>query len=256
VTSEPDTTPLTDPERVRGVREAASIAKVALDYADELIAPGVTGDEIDAKIHEFLVGMGAYPAPLNYMGFPKSICFSVNEVVVHGIPDSRPLEDGDIVKIDVSCYTENGFFGDNCRSYLVGEVDEAGRKLVQRTRQMLWKAVAECGPGRELRAIGDVVSAECAKYGYDTVRQFCGHGIGAGFHMDPLIHHYAGGWNAQNNRVMTPGMCFTIEPMITEGSQENITLDDGWTIVTTDGGRAAQFEHTVLITETGAQVLT
>lgn len=238
------------------MREAASIAKVALDYADTLVAPGVTGDEIDAKIHDFLVSMDAYPAPLNYMGFPKSICFSVNEVIVHGIPDSSPLQDGDIVSIDVSCYTREGFFGDNCRTYMVGDVDESGKLLVQRTRQMLWKAVAECGPGMQLSAIGNVISEECDKYGYDTVRQFCGHGVGAGFHMDPLIHHWSGGWNSSNDRIMTPGMCFTIEPMITEGSQENITLDDGWTIVTTDQSRSAQFEHMVLITETGAQVIT
>eukprot|EP00501_MAST-03F_sp_TOSAG23-6_P002072 GSMAST32.ASY1.ANO1.2163.1 assembled CDS len=245
VTSLPDDSPLLSYEQLRGIREAAGIVKVALDKVDGLIRPGITGDEIDREIHDFLVSNHVYPAPLNYMGFPKSLCLSPNEIIVHGIPDSRPLEDGDI-----------GYFGDSCRTYLVGDVDEAGKKLVQRSRQMLWKAIAACGPGVEFSVIGDIIDSECGKYGYGTVQQFCGHGVGKGFHMSPLIHHWAGGWNERNKEIMKPGQCFTIEPMITEGSQENLQLDDGWSIVTVDQSRSSQFEHMVLITETGVQVLT
>lgn len=203
--------------------------------------------------------MKAYPAPLGYMGFPKSCCVSVNDVICHGIPDVKALESGDIVSIDISLYDASGYFGDSCRTWIVGgeeAIDEAGRDLVTRSREIMMDAIDVCGPGVPFERVGDVIETKCETYGYESVRKFCGHSIGRSLHMTPLVLHYRDGYGFGSSPIMEPGMTFTVEPMICEGSEENETLSDGWTIVTADGRRASQFEHIVLITDDGYDILT
>ena len=245
---------LHDENTIPLMRAAGQLASAALDKACSLAAPGVTADEIDAQVHDAIVAWGAYPAPLNYRGFPKSICASVNDVICHGIPDTTPLQAGDVVSFDVSVYL-NGVFGDNCATVCVGDddtIDEGARVLVRAAEEALDAAVAVCGPGACLTEVGAACHAVADRYECSTVRKYCGHGIGDQFHMLPLVQHFRN----RDRLELTPGMIFTIEPMLTEGSHSSRTWSDGWTVLTTDGGRAAQFEHMVHITEHGADVLT
>jgi len=244
-----------DAKGVEAMREAADLTRRALDFAGTLLDVGVSKDDVDREIHHFIVDNGAYPAPLNYRGFPKSSCISVNDVVCHGIPDMVDLCDGDIVSIDISLYTERGYFGDSCRTWGVGNMDDDGKRLIDVSKQITLDACAVCGPGVPFTAIGASISENCAAHGFDSVRRYCGHSIGQSLHMPPMVHHYRGG-NSIFDPVMGPGMTFTVEPMITEGSEANELLSDGWTVVTKDGMRASQFEHIVLITEDGYEILT
>ena len=242
-----------DAETIERMRVASRIAAQAMEAAAAVIAPGVTTDEIDRVGHEFLLDHGAYPSTLGYRGFPKSLCTSVNEVVCHGIPDSRRLEDGDIVNIDITAFI-GGVHGDTDATYLCGDVDEESRLLVERTREAMMRGIKAALPGREINVVGRVIESYARRFGYGVVRDFTGHGIGTEFHSGLIVPHYdaAPGYNT----VIEPGMTFTIEPMLNLGTHEWEMWDDDWTVVTKDRKRSAQFEHTILITESGNEILT
>ncbi|KAI8388707.1 MetAP 1 [Radiomyces spectabilis] len=237
---------------IKHMREACRITREVLEIAAKAVRVGITTDEIDRIVHEATIERGAYPSPLNYNYFPKSCCTSLNEVICHGIPDQRPLEDGDIINIDISCF-KNGFHGDANGTYLVGNVDDRGRELVQVTRECLEKAIAAVKPGVRYRDFGKIIEDHATKHGFSVVRAFCGHGINELFHTTPNVPHYA---NNKAIGIIKPGHCFTIEPMICEGVWQDHLWPDGWTATTRDGKRSAQFEHTLLVTETGVEILT
>ena len=241
-----------DAETTSRMRVAGRLAALALAEVARHIAPGVTTDELDRVGHEFLVAHGAYPSTLGYRGFPKSLCTSVNEVICHGIPDDTVLDDGDIVNVDITAYI-GGVHGDTDATYLVGDVAEDDRLLVERTREALDRAIRAVRPGRPINVIGRVIESYARRFGYGVVRDFTGHGIGTSFHSGLVIPHYD---DPAATTVMEPGMTFTIEPMLNQGSHEWEMWDDGWTVVTKDGRRSAQFEHTILVTEDGAEILT
>jgi methionyl aminopeptidase len=246
-----------DPEIIERMRVAGRVAAQAMATAAQVIAPGVTTDEIDRVGHEFLLDHGAYPSTLGYRGFPKSLCTSVNEVVCHGIPDDRRLEDGDIVNIDITAFVTIdgvGVHGDTDATYLVGDVDEESRLLVERTHEAMMRAIKAVRPGREINVIGRVIESYAKRFGYGVVRDFTGHGIGTAFHSGLVVPHYDAAPHYAD--VIEPGMTFTIEPMLNLGTHEWEMWDDGWTVVTKDHRRSAQFEHTLLVTETGAEILT
>ncbi|WP_191563423.1 type I methionyl aminopeptidase [Janibacter melonis] len=242
-----------DAETIERMRVAGRLAARAMAAAAEVIAPGVTTDEIDRVGHEYLLDHGAYPSTLGYRGFPKSLCTSVNEVVCHGIPDDRALQDGDVVNIDITAYLD-GVHGDTDATYLVGEVDEESRLLVERTHEAMMRGIRAAVPGRQVNIIGRVIEKYAARFGYGVVRDFTGHGIGSAFHSGLVIPHYdaAPGYDT----VIEPGMTFTVEPMLNLGTHEWTMWEDGWTVATKDLRRSAQFEHTVLITEDGPEILT
>ncbi|GIG39980.1 type I methionyl aminopeptidase [Cellulomonas phragmiteti] len=242
-----------DDESVERVRVAARIAAQALQEVGRHVAPGVTTDELDAIGHEFLLDHGAYPSTLGYRGFPKSLCTSVNEVICHGIPDSTVLQDGDIVNVDITAYT-GGMHGDNNATFLVGDVDEESRLLVERTAEALRRAISAVRPGREINVVGRVIEKFAARFGYGVVRDFTGHGVGPAFHTGLIVPHYDAA--PEYATVIEPGMVFTIEPMLDLGTADWEMWDDGWTVVTADRRRSAQFEHTLLVTDTGAEILT
>lgn len=267
------------PSNYDRMRKAARHARKCLDYACSLAKPGVTTDEIDAAVHEAILEGGAYPSPLNYAGFPKSLCSSINEVICHGIPDARPLQMGDIVSFDVSCFLD-GVHGDNCATVIVGdeqEDDEIGmdwrgvpykngdwksseeeamfrsaRRLIHATRESVSAAIDTVKGGSCLTEVGAAIQDVADAYGYSTNTKYHGHGIGEDFHVAPFVQHYR-----NNNKLeLVPGMIFTIEPMLVEGSGESFEWSDQWTVASKDGGMSAQFEHTVLVTDSGAEILT
>jgi methionyl aminopeptidase len=240
------------PDVIERMRHAGAVAAEILRLGGEAVRPGVTTDEIDAYVHDLYVERGAYPSPLNYNGYPKSVCTSVNEVICHGIPDSRPLEDGDIVNLDVTAYI-GGVHGDTNATFLVGDVDPASRQLVRVTEESTWRGIEAVKPGRPISDIGRAIEDHVKQYRYGVVRAFIGHGIGEQFHTDIQVLHY---YDSRANTIMRPGMTFTIEPMIAMGGWQHRMWDDGWTAVTADGKRTAQFEHTVLVTDDGVDVLT
>ncbi|RYY45561.1 MAG: type I methionyl aminopeptidase [Actinomycetales bacterium] len=241
-----------DADTIARMRVAGRIAAQALDAVEAAIAPGVTTDELDRVGHDFLVAHDAYPSTLGYRGYPKSLCSSVNEVICHGIPDDRPLEDGDIVNIDITAYVD-GVHGDTNKTYLVGDVDEESRLLVERTREATHRAIRAVKPGRQINVIGRVIEAYAARFGYGVVRDFTGHGVGPAFHDGLIVPHYD---EPSADTIIEVGMTFTIEPMLTLGSIEWDLWDDGWTATTQDHSRTAQFEHTLLVTPDGAEILT
>lgn len=223
-----------------------------MDVAARAVAVGVTCEEIDRIVHEACLERDCYPSPLYYYNFPKSCCTSVNEVICHGIPDMRPLEDGDIVNVDISVYHE-GYHGDLNETFTVGTVDQKYKDLIKTTHDSLFEAIKLVKPGTMCRDFGKVISRTVKKAGYSVVRSYCGHGIGELFHCGPNIPHYA-----KNKAVgeLKPGVVFTIEPMINMGCWQDETWPDEWTSVTQDGKRSAQFEHTLLVTEDGCEILT
>jgi methionyl aminopeptidase len=245
-------TEVKDADTVARMRVAGQLAAHAMSTVAEHIAPGITTDELDRIGHEFLCDRGAYPSTLSYRGFPKSLCTSVNEVICHGIPDSTVLQDGDIVNIDITAFI-GGVHGDTNATYLVGEVDEESRRLVERTRESLARAIKSVRPGRPINVIGRVIESYARRFGYGVVRDFTGHGIGTAFHSGLVVPHYD---DPAHDTVMEPGMTFTIEPMLNLGTPEWDMWDDGWTVVTKDRTRSAQFEHTLLVTEDGVEILT
>ena len=237
---------------IERMRVAGRLAAQAMRAAASAIAPGVTTDEVDRVGHDFLVDHGAYPSTLGYKGFPKSLCTSVNECICHGIPDSRELQDGDIVNIDITAYVD-GVHGDTNATYLVGAADNESRQLVERTEESLRRAINAVRPGREVNVIGRVIESYAKRFGYGVVRDFTGHGVHTSFHSGLIIPHYD---DPRFDTVLEPGMTFTIEPMITLGTIDWDMWDDGWTVVTKDRRRTAQFEHTLVVTDTGADILT
>ena len=241
------------PDVIERMRRACAAAAEILTLAGEIVRPGVTTDEIDVFVHDATIERGGYPSPLNYHGYPKSVCTSVNEIICHGIPDSRPLEDGDIVNLDVTAYIE-GVHGDTNATFFVGNVDEESRNLVRVTEECLWHGIEAVKPGRPLSDIGKAIENHAKKHRLGVVRSFIGHGIGEQFHTDVQVLHY---YDERASMIMRPGMTFTIEPMITLGGwQHKMVFDDDWTAATADGKRTAQFEHTVLVTDDGVDVLT
>jgi methionyl aminopeptidase len=245
-------TEVKDAETIARMRVAGRLAAQARELVGQHVVPGVTTDELDRVGHEFLCDHGAYPSTLGYRGFPKSLCSSVNEVVCHGIPDSRVVEDGDIVNIDITAFI-GGVHGDTNATFLAGDVDQESRLLVERTRQALDRAIDAVRPGRRLNVIGRVIETYARRFGYGVVREFTGHGIGTAFHSGLVVPHYD---DPQYADMMLPGMTFTIEPMLNLGTHEWEMWDDGWTVVTRDRRRSAQFEHTLVVTNSGAEVLT
>jgi methionyl aminopeptidase len=247
-----------DADTIERMRIAGQLAAQAMAEVARHIEPWVTTDELDRIGHEFLCDHGAYPSTLGYPGsgrgpaFPKSLCTSVNEVICHGIPDSTVLRAGDIVNIDITAYLD-GVHGDTDATYLVGDVDEESRLLVERTREAMLRGVRAVAPGRPLNAIGRVIESYARRFGYGVVRDFTGHGIGTAFHSGLVVPHFD---DPSATTVLEPGMTFTIEPMLNLGTHEWRMWDDGWTVVTLDGHRSAQFEHTVLVTESGVEILT
>ncbi|GAA3226066.1 type I methionyl aminopeptidase [Pseudonocardia petroleophila] len=241
-----------DAETVELMRHAGRIAAQALAAGGAAVAPGVTTDHVDAVVHEFLLDHDAYPSTLGYKGFPKSCCTSLNEVICHGIPDTTVIQDGDIVNIDVTGYV-GGVHGDTNATFLAGEVDEESRLLVERTREAMMRSIKAVRPGRELNVVGRVIESYAKRFGYGVVRDFTGHGIGRSFHSGLVVLHYD---EPSVDTVLEEGMTFTIEPMITLGSIDYDIWSDGWTVVTKDRSRTAQFEHTVLVTAEGAEILT
>ena len=239
-------------DTIERMRVAGRIAAQAMAAVAEHIAPGVTTDELDRIGHEFLCDHGAYPSTLGYRHFPKSLCTSINEVICHGIPDSSALEDGDIINIDITAYI-GGVHGDTDATYLCGQVDEESRLLVERTAEALQRGIAAVKPGRPISVIGRVIESYANRFGYGVVRDFTGHGISTHFHSGLVVPHYD---DERYDTIMEPGMTFTIEPMLTLGTYAWDMWDDNWTVVTKDRKRSAQFEHTIVVTETGAAILT
>jgi methionyl aminopeptidase len=254
VTGRPRSAPrLADPRlRLEKIRRACRAAAEVLLEGARALRPGVTTDAIDGVVHAAYIARGGYPSTLNYHGFPKSLCTSVNEVILHGIPDSRPLQDGDIVNLDVTIYLD-GMHGDCSATYGVGKIDEASQRLLRVTRECLELGVSAVRPGRPISDIGKAIEKHAAAHRYGVVRAFCGHGIGEDFHMEPQVLHY---YEPRARTPMEEGMVFTIEPMLTAGRPEHVVWPDGWTASTVDGERAAQFEHTILVTRDGAEILT
>ncbi len=242
-----------DAETIEAIRIAARVAARALVEVGKAVAPGVTTDELDRLGHEYMIDNGAYPSTLGYRGFPKSLCTSVNEVICHGIPDSTVLRDGDIVKVDITAFL-GGVHGDNCATFGVGEISEAAALLIERTRESLARSIRAVVPGREVNVLGRVIEKYARRFDYGVVRDYTGHGVGRSFHSGLVIPHYDSAPDYAT--VIEPGMVFTIEPMLTLGTEQCIMWDDDWTVLTADGSLTAQFEHTLLVTETGAEILT
>jgi methionyl aminopeptidase len=241
-----------DAATIAAMRVAGRLAAQALAEVGRAIAPGVTTDELDRIGHEFLCDHGAYPSTLGYRGFPKSLCSSLNEVICHGIPDDTVLREGDICNIDITAYL-GGVHGDTNATFLVGEVDEDVRLLVERTHEATMRSIRAVRPGRPINVIGRVIESYAKRFGYGVVRDFTGHGIGTSFHTGLVIPHFD---DPHSDTLMLPGMTFTIEPMLTLGTYDYTMWSDGWTAVTKDGSWTAQFEHTLLVTEDGAEILT
>ncbi|KAG7097552.1 hypothetical protein E1B28_004890 [Marasmius oreades] len=239
-----------------GLRKSAGLAREVREFSGTLVKAGVTTNEIDGAIHEYILSRGAYPSPLHYRGFPKSCCTSVNNIIAHGIPDGRPLEDGDIVNIDITVYL-NGYHGDTSQTWLVGDVDHPGRVLCEITTEAVQAGIDACGPGKHFKGIGraihDLVKRPFRGMEFCISQQFTGHGIGTEFHRPPWIWHHLN----DEPGVMQPGHCFTIEPIIIQGKDPlGWLFPDGWTASTENCARGAQVEHMVLITDNGVDVLT
>jgi methionyl aminopeptidase len=239
-------------EEIERMRATCRLAAEVLDFIAPHVVAGVTTDHLNDLCHRFIVERGAYPSPLNYYGFPKSICTSVNDVVCHGIPGGQVLKEGDIVNLDITTKLE-GFHGDTSRTFLVGEVSEAGRKITRVALEALRRGIAAAGPGATLGDVGHAIQSYVEGEGCSVVREYCGHGIGRNFHEEPQVLHY--GRPGKGFR-LRPGITMTIEPMVNIGRPEIRVLNDNWTVVTRDGSLSGQFEHTILITESGREVLT
>ena len=246
---EPD---VKDPETIARMRVAGKLAARALEEVGRHVVPGVTTDSLDQAGHDFLVSNGAYPSTLGYRGYPKSLCTSINEVICHGIPDDTVINDGDIVNVDITAYID-GVHGDTNATFCAGDVPEESRLLVERTREAMMRGIRAVAPGRPLNAIGRVIESYARRFGYGVVRDFTGHGIGTTFHSGLVVPHYD---DPGNEVIMETGMTFTIEPMLTLGTIKYDIWPDGWTAVTKDRRRTAQFEHTILVADDGHEILT
>jgi len=248
----PDNSLILNDEVIQGVMKSAEITKGVFDYIEDKIVEGMTTLEIDKLIYDYTISKGGIPATLNYNGYTKSCCTSVNNVVCHGIPKNRKLLDGDIINIDVTTNL-NGYFSDSSRMYLIGDVSDAARMLVEETYECMMAGIKAVQPYESVDVIGEAIEAYANDKGYSVVKDLGGHGIGRKFHEEPHINHFK---TEDMGMIMVPGMMFTIEPMINEKGYKVKTLEDGWTVVTEDGGLSAQWEHTILVTEDGAKIIT
>ena len=239
-------------KQIEGIRKSSRLAAKTLKYLEPLIVPGITTGEINDLAEKFIRDNGATPACLNYRGFPKAVCTSVNEVICHGIPGDRALKEGDIINVDVTTILD-GFYGDTCRMYAVGQVSESAQKIMDTAKKCLEIGIAQVRPGNRFGNIGHEIRKYATSQGYSVVWQFCGHGVGLKFHEDPQVNHAD---QKDNGPRMKEGMTFTIEPMINEGVAEALILEDHWTAITSDHKLSAQYEHTVLVTKTGVEILT
>ena len=235
-----------------GIKKSCQLTKNILDELNLIIKPGMTTNDIDKWVHDTTLKHNAIPAPLNYKGFPKSICTSINEVVCHGIPEDRVLEEGDILNVDVTCIID-GYFGDSCRMYPIGKISNNAQKLINITKECLDESIKQLKPFDPINKIGDVISDIANKESYSVVKIFGGHGTGNKFHEDPFIFHYS---KQEKLMICAPGMVFTIEPMINEGKEDCIILEDNWTAVTKDKSLSAQWEHTVYVSNESIEILT
>ncbi|MFD3156068.1 methionyl aminopeptidase [Haloimpatiens sp. FM7330] len=240
------------PEQVEGIRESGKITKGILDMVGEKIRAGVTTDEINTWVHEYTIKHNGIPAPLNYMGYPKSVCISINDVICHGIPDDTVLKDGDIVNVDVTTILD-GYYADASRMYIIGEGSKEATKLVKVAKECLYKGIEQVKPFGTLGDIGYAIQSYAESNGYSVVRDYGGHGLGMKFHEEPFVAHVG---KKNTDMVLAPGMVFTIEPMINEGTYKCKILKDDWTAVTADGKLSAQWEHTLVVTEDGYEILT
>jgi methionyl aminopeptidase len=245
-------TEVKDADTIARMRIAGQLAARALAEVGRHVVPGVSTDELDRIGHEYLCDHGAYPSTLGYRGYPKSLCTSLNEVICHGIPDSTVAVDGDILNIDITAFID-GVHGDTNATFFVGQVDDESRNLVLRTQEALDRAIRAVTPGRPFNVIGRVIESYAKRFDYGVVRDFTGHGIGTLFHSGLIVPHYD---EPDYELVIQAGMTFTIEPMLTLGTIDYEVWPDGWTVVTKDRARTAQFEHTILVTDTGAEILT
>jgi methionyl aminopeptidase len=241
------------PEKIELIREAGRIAAQAIELVGKHVRPGVTTEELDVIGHRFIIEQGAYPSTLGYRGYPKSLCSSVNEVICHGIPDDTVLEDGDIVNIDITAF-KNGVHGDSNQTFIAGTASEEVTLLVQRTREAMNRGIKAVAPGRQVNVIGRAIESYAKRFGYGVVRDFTGHGVGDAFHSGLIVPHYDSA--PLYDTVMEVGMVFTIEPMLTLGDYAWEMWDDDWTVTTADKSITAQFEHTLVVTERGADILT
>lgn len=238
-------------EQIQGIRRACQLSKEILVRLEKIIAPGISTNEIDHWVYNYMLANGAYPATLNYNGFPKSCCTSINEVICHGIPDTRILQEGDILNVDVTCILD-GYFGDTSRMYLVGDTSQEARELVQVARECMYLGIKEVRPFNRVGDIGYVIEQHARKHGYSVVQDFGGHGVGLEFHEEPFVQHYG---ERDCGMVLVPNMVFTVEPMINAGTYKCRILEDDWTTVTLDGSLSAQWEHTVRVTEDAVEIL-
>jgi len=241
------------PEQIELIRESGRIAAQAIEAVGAAIRPGITTNELDVIAHDFIVGHGAYPSTVGYRGFPKSVCTSINEVICHGIPDDTVLEDGDIINLDITAF-KNGVHGDLNKTFIVGTASPEATALVERTQEALARGIKAVAPGRQINVIGRAIESYAQRFGYGVVRDFTGHGVGTAFHSGLIIPHYDAA--PRFDTVTEVGMVFTIEPMLTLGSIAWDQWDDDWTVTTKDKSLSAQFEHTLVVTERGADILT
>ncbi len=248
----PDRSLILSPEQIEGVKESAKVSIAIMDALQDFIKEGVTTNEIDALVAKMTADAGAIPAPLNYYGFPKSCCTSINEVVCHGIPDDTVLKNGDIINVDVTTIL-NGYYSDMSRMYTIGEISEDARNLIERTKEMMFIGINTIKPYMPVAEIGNAIHDKADEYGYGVVRALCGHGVGLDFHSEPTVNHFR---SNQKSMILVPGMVLTVEPMINMGTWDVEVLEDEWTVVSRDNSLSAQWEHTVLVTETGAEILT
>jgi methionyl aminopeptidase len=244
------------PPQIEGIRKSSHLAAKTLEYTASLLREGISTQYLDEHAKKFISAQGALAAPLNYNGFPKSICTSINNVVCHGIPsDKEVLKNGDIINIDITTILD-GYYGDTSATYPIGEISPTAKQLIKVTRDSLHLAIDALRPGKFMNScVGQVIEKYVNQFGFSPVRELGGHGVGLKFHEDPFVFHFA---TPDHDAILRPGMTFTIEPMINASTNWHVTIDktDGWTVRTTDGALSAQFEHTILITNTGAEILT
>lgn len=238
-------------EQIQGIKESGKLTNSILDMVGEKIKEGVTTEEINQWVHEYTVIRGAIPAPLNYKGFPKSVCTSINEVICHGIPENRALKNGDMINVDVTTIL-NGYYSDASRMYIIGEASEEAKRLVKTAKDCLLLGIEQVKPYTSLNNVGNAIEEHANKMGYSVVRDLGGHGVGIHFHEFPHVDHFK-----RNDKgvLLVPGMTFTIEPMINAGSYQCEFLEDEWTVVTKDGSLSAQWEHTLVVTHEGVEIL-
>lgn len=238
--------------QICGIRKAGALVAGTLDLVEQMIKPGITTREIDDFVHKYTIENNAVPAPLGYKGFPKSCCTSLNSVICHGIPDETPLKQGDIINVDITSILD-GYYADASRTFPVGTVSEAAQKLITAAKECLDLAIGVCAPGVRLMEIGRVIQDRAKEDGFSVVKDYVGHGVGLKFHENPQVLHY---FSPAERLELAMGMTFTIEPMINQGTWEQVLLNDGWTSLTKDNSLSAQFEHTLAITAQGVEILT